>query len=156
TVQVAESDQSSVLLEQLALYNGGTYQCEVSADAPSFKVVTGKGMLNVTDLPKKAPYIRDARTHYNIGDTVDIDCVSPWSKPAVNFNWYLNTLPAEPPNFEIRNLSITHRGVLKSVSRLRLKVTEERFVNGTLSIKCVAKIPNVYMGSDEKIVPQRS
>ncbi|XP_040074269.1 signal-regulatory protein beta-2-like [Ixodes scapularis] len=155
-VNVTESDESSVLLEHLALHNGGTYQCEVSTDAPSFKVVAGEGILNVTDLPKKGPYIRDARTHYNIGDTVDIDCVSPWSKPAVNFNWYLNALPAEPPDFEIRNLSISHHGVLKSVSRLRLKVSEDQFINGTLSTKCVAKIPNVYMGSDEKVVHQRS
>ncbi|CAN8026664.1 unnamed protein product, partial [Ixodes persulcatus] len=156
-VQVAESDQSSVLLEQLTLSAEGTYRCEVTTEAPSFEVVASEGILNVTALPKEGPKIRGAQTHYNIGDTVDIGCVSLGSRPVVNYRWYLNALPAEPTNFEISNLATpTDDGLESSVSRLRFKISEDRFFNGTVSIKCVASIPNVYIGSDEKIVHQRS
>lgn len=157
TVNVAESDQSSVLLEQLTLSAEGTYRCEVTTEAPSFEVVASEGILNVTALPKEGPKIRGAQTHYNIGDTVDIGCVSLGSRPVVNYRWYLNALPAEPTNFEISNLATpTDDGLESSVSRLRFKISEDRFFNGTVSIKCVASIPNVYIGSDEKIVHQRS
>ncbi|XP_042142162.1 signal-regulatory protein beta-2-like, partial [Ixodes scapularis] len=58
TVNVAESDQSSVLLEYLTLNDGGTYRCEVSADAPSFEVLTGEGILNVTGKYAKLSFIK--------------------------------------------------------------------------------------------------
>ncbi|CAN7937717.1 unnamed protein product, partial [Ixodes hexagonus] len=47
TVNVAESDARSVLLERLELNSEGTYRCEVSAEAPSFEVVAGEGILNI-------------------------------------------------------------------------------------------------------------
>ncbi|EEC08196.1 beat protein, putative, partial [Ixodes scapularis] len=155
-VNVAESDQFSVLLEQLTLHSGGAYRCEVVTEAPTFEVVTGDEILNVTAPPKEGPKIRGAQTHYNIGDTVDIACVSLGSRPVVNYSWYLNGLPPDPTNSEISNLATpTVEGLDSSVSRLRFKISDDLFINGTVSIKCVASIPNVYIGSDEKVVHQR-
>ncbi|KAM7293030.1 uncharacterized protein ISCGN_026160 [Ixodes scapularis] len=157
TVNVAESDQFSVLLEQLTLHSGGAYRCEVVTEAPTFEVVTGDEILNVTAPPKEGPKIRGAQTHYNIGDTVDIACVSLGSRPVVNYSWYLNGLPPDPTNSEISNLATpTVEGLDSSVSRLRFKISDDLFINGTVSIKCVASIPNVYIGSDEKVVHQRA
>ncbi|CAN7937720.1 unnamed protein product, partial [Ixodes hexagonus] len=157
TVNETESSVTSVRLEQLELSSGGTYRCEVSTEAPSFKVVAGEAILNITALPKEGPKIIGAKTHYDIGELVDIHCYSAESKPVVNFSWFLNGHPAEPGNFEISNLATPHDDWLESsVSRIRFTISEGQFLNETASIKCVATIPEVYTMADETIIRRKS
>ncbi|CAN8026701.1 unnamed protein product, partial [Ixodes persulcatus] len=157
TVNVAESDVSSVLLEQLTLSSGGPYRCEVSGGAPFFHQVSGEGDLNVIALPKEGPRIKGAQTHYDIGDTVGVNCSAPASKPGVNLWWFLNKLPAQPPQFDIHNLATMHDdGLESSASRIRFVISEDHFVKGTASIKCVAEIPGMYMRAYATIIRRRS
>ncbi|KAG0443611.1 hypothetical protein HPB47_014718 [Ixodes persulcatus] len=156
-VTVAESDVSSVLLEQLTLSSGGPYRCEVSGGAPFFHQVSRERDLNVIALPEEGPRIKGAQTHYDIGDTVGVNCFAPASKPGVNFRWFLNELPAEPPKFDITNLSTLYDdGLESSASRIRFVISEEQFVKGTASIKCVAEIPGMYMRAYATIIRRRS
>ncbi|XP_042142226.1 uncharacterized protein LOC8026876 [Ixodes scapularis] len=157
TVNVAESDVSSVLLEQLALSSGGPYRCEVSGGAPFFHHVSGERDLNVIALPEEGPKIKGAQTHYDIGDTVGVNCFAPASKPGVNFRWFLNDLPAEPPKFDITNLATLHDdGLESSASRIRFVISEDQFAKGTASIRCVAEIPGMYMRAYQTIIWRRS
>ncbi|CAN8029719.1 unnamed protein product [Ixodes persulcatus] len=156
TVNVTESDVYAVLLEKLTLSSGGRYRCQVSGDAPSYKLVAGEGNLTVIALPKRSPKISGIQKHYEVGDAVDINCYSPESQPVVSFRWFLNEAPAEPPIFEISNLATLHEnGLASSASRLRFIISEDQFLNGSASIKCVAEVPDVYMKANETIIRRR-
>ncbi|KAG0429262.1 hypothetical protein HPB47_023821 [Ixodes persulcatus] len=108
-------------------------------------------------LPKEGPRIKGAQTHYDIGDTVGVNCSAPASKPGVNLWWFLNKLPAQPPQFDIHNLATMHDdGLESSASRFRFVISEDHFVKGTASIKCVAEIPGMYMRAYATIIRRRS
>ena len=53
----------------------GTYKCEVSAEAPSFKTVYKEGSLIVVVLPSSAEIV-GAKPKYWVGDTVNVTCFS--------------------------------------------------------------------------------
>ncbi|KAG0430193.1 hypothetical protein HPB47_022929 [Ixodes persulcatus] len=107
-------------------------------------------------LPKRSPKISGIQKHYEVGDAVDINCYSPESQPVVSFRWFLNEAPAEPPIFEISNLATLHEnGLASSASRLRFIISEDQFLNGSASIKCVAEVPDVYMKANETIIRRR-
>ena len=50
----------------------------------------------VSDLPDDGPEIRGGQPRYNIGDTVNVTCISRNSLPAAKLSWYINGEKADP------------------------------------------------------------
>ena len=52
--------------------------------------------LMVSDLPDDGPEIRGGQPRYNIGDSVNVTCISRNSLPAAKLSWYINGEKADP------------------------------------------------------------
>ena len=74
-LQQARSTKQQVVLTNLSLASGGTYKCEVSAEAPSFRTKFAKQDMVVVVLPSKAEII-GVQPKYQVGDTVNVTCYS--------------------------------------------------------------------------------
>ena len=74
-LQKSKSSKQQVVLTNLSLASGGTYRCEVSAEAPSFRTKTAKQDMVVVVLPSKAE-IKGIQPKYQVGDLVNVTCFS--------------------------------------------------------------------------------
>ena len=74
-LQQARSNKQQVVLTNLSLASGGSYKCEVSAEAPSFRTKFAKQDMVVVVLPTKAE-IQGVQPKYQVGDTVNVTCFS--------------------------------------------------------------------------------
>ena len=43
-----------------------------------------------TDLPESAPVLDGAKTSYQLGEQVTVNCTSLYSKPAATLEWFIN------------------------------------------------------------------
>ena len=74
-LQKSQSSKQQVVLTNLSLDSAGTYKCEVSAEAPSFRTKSASQAMVVVVLPKKADII-GAQPKYQVGDIVNVTCFS--------------------------------------------------------------------------------
>ena len=74
-LQQGRSTKQQVVLTNLSLASGGTYKCEVSAEAPSFRTKFAKQDMVVVVLPSKAE-IKGVQPKYQVGDKVNVTCYS--------------------------------------------------------------------------------
>ena len=73
--QQSKSTKQQVVLTNLSMASGGTYKCEVSAEAPSFRTKFAKQDMVVVVLPSKAEII-GVQPKYQVGDIVNVTCHS--------------------------------------------------------------------------------
>ena len=74
-LQKSKSTKQQVVLTNLSLASGGTYKCEVSAEAPSFRTKFAKQDMVVVVLPSKAEIV-GIQPKYQVGDLVNVTCFS--------------------------------------------------------------------------------
>ncbi len=86
------------MLNRLTLDSQGTYKCEVSAEAPSFKTKSDSDHMVVVVPPSRSEIV-GAQPKYNVGDRVNVTCVSHHSKPAASLNWKVNDREVLPHQF---------------------------------------------------------
>lgn len=92
------STRTHVTLSNLTLDSGGTYKCEVSAEAPSFRTKSAFQDMVVVVKPSRTEII-GAAPKYAVGDTVNVTCYSYRSKPAASLTWKVNDVEVSP-NYE--------------------------------------------------------
>ena len=73
------------------------------------------------DLPDQGPDIMGGLPRYNIGDRVNVTCVSHNSMPAAQLQWYINGEKADPVHIKTYE-PISMRGLLTSRLGLSFKV----------------------------------
>ena len=73
--QKNRSTRTHVTLSNLTLDSGGTYKCEVSAEAPSFRTKSAFQDMVVVVKPSRTEII-GAAPKYAVGDTVNVTCYS--------------------------------------------------------------------------------
>lgn len=79
------------MLTNLSLASGGTYKCEVSAEAPSFRTKFAKQDMVVVVLPTKGEIV-GVQPKYQVGDIVNVTCFSYRSRPSASLTWRVNGL----------------------------------------------------------------
>lgn len=145
------STEREVVLDNVDFTTTGQYRCEVSGDAPMFQTASTEGILYVVDLPDQGPDIMGGLPRYNIGDRVNVTCVSHNSMPAAQLQWYINGEKADPVHIKTYE-PISMRGLLTSRLGLSFKVRHKHFQRGDLKLKCTATISTVYWKSNEESV----
>lgn len=151
-VDLSKSSGQSVYLRHVDLNSGGTYRCEVSAEAPEFQTVAAEKKMTVFVLPTEGPKITGGLSKYRIGDTVSVNCTSSKSKPAATLRWYINDEIAKP-DYEMVHSTTLHSDSLETSSlSLKFIVRELHFRRGNMKLKCTATISRVYTMSNEELV----
>ncbi|XP_068153284.1 uncharacterized protein beat-Vc [Drosophila tropicalis] len=136
----------NVELEKLNVHSSGQYRCEVSGDAPEFKLIDQTANMTVGVLPKFDPYITGVRHAYKYRDTLVANCSSEWSSPAAKLTWYINNKTASLSSLEPQINEITRNiqgfTVYASHLQLRIHIDDQRFIlkSEMLELRCIADI----------------
>jgi len=90
-VERTRSSRQHVYLNDLQLDATGTYRCEVSAEAPSFRTKHEEQAMIVVQ-PPKYNEIKGVLDKYYVGDTANLTCYSRGSSPPASIVWKINDL----------------------------------------------------------------
>ncbi|XP_067619313.1 uncharacterized protein beat-Vc [Eurosta solidaginis] len=139
----------NVELEKLNVHSSGSYRCEVSGDAPEFKLIDKTANMTVGVLPKFDPFISGIVHPYRYGDFLAVNCSSEWSNPAATLTWYINnkTAPMNSLQPQINEITRNTDGFMLYASslQLRIHIDDPRFISKSeiLELKCVADIMSI-------------
>ncbi|KAM7353810.1 beaten path Ib isoform 1-T3 [Cochliomyia hominivorax] len=154
-VDITQSNASHVFLRNVSTTTSGRYACEVSVDAPSFHTSIMRGEMDVIELPTQRPIITGVHSRYRLGDIINGNCSSDYSKPAANLTWWINDIQV-PPNY-LRTYEIqkhVEEQLETSVLEINFIVTLQHFIKGRLKLKCSARIHRIYHGETEKYIEE--
>ncbi|XP_045139426.1 uncharacterized protein LOC123520853 [Portunus trituberculatus] len=152
-VDVERSSEATVVLRDVELGTSGTYRCEVITEAPVFHTKFGEGNMTVIDLPESAPVLDGAKTSYQLGEQVTVNCTSLYSKPAATLEWFINDELVLQSHY-LKRYSPRREpdGLETAVLGLSFVTSRSHFPHGEMRLKCVAKIATVYFQSQETSV----
>lgn len=91
TVDSSQSDATSVTLRGVTRDLTGTFQCEVSEDAPLFHTDIRQARMQVVELPKQDPQMQLEKTHITTLDNFRAVCTVGTSFPPANITWFINS-----------------------------------------------------------------
>ncbi|XP_052858902.1 uncharacterized protein LOC128266430 [Drosophila gunungcola] len=136
----------NVELEKLSAHSSGQYRCEVSGDAPEFKLIDQTANMTVGVLPKFDPYISGVRNAYKYHDYLVANCTSEMSSPMAKLMWFINnkTAPVHSLQPQINEVARNTDGfhLFTSHLQLRLHLDDQRFISKSemLELRCTADI----------------
>ncbi|XP_054727849.1 uncharacterized protein LOC129237257 [Anastrepha obliqua] len=139
----------NVELEKLNVHSSGSYRCEVSGDAPEFKLIDKTANMTVGVLPKFDPFISGIVHPYRYGDFLAVNCSSEWSNPAATLAWYINnkTAPLNSLQPQVNEITRNTDGFMLYASslQLRIHIDDPRFISKSeiLELRCVADIMDI-------------
>lgn len=88
-VERSKSSRQHVFLTDLQLDASGTYRCEVSGEAPSFRTKHQEKVMVVVQEPYHNEII-NLKPRYYTGDLVNVTCYSRGSSPPASLHWKIN------------------------------------------------------------------
>lgn len=88
-VERSKSSRQHVFLFDLQLEASGTYRCEVSAEAPSFRTKHEEKVMVVVQEPYHNEILGNKLRYYT-GDLVNVTCYSRGSSPPASLHWKVN------------------------------------------------------------------
>ncbi|KAK5644161.1 hypothetical protein RI129_008006 [Pyrocoelia pectoralis] len=71
-------------------HSSGAYRCEISTEAPTFRLAAETHQIAVATLPLERPKVEGLQDSYFEGDTLQANCSSSPSDPAPILTWYIN------------------------------------------------------------------
>ncbi|KAG5895461.1 hypothetical protein JTB14_013376 [Gonioctena quinquepunctata] len=145
-VDLERSNEQQVVLRDVGFNLSGKFSCEVTTDAPSFSTKTASKDMLVVVLPKDSPILRTDKSFYDIGDVLRANCSSPPSRPATSLTFILNNIVVCAKCNTIR---APVGELFRSELSLGLPLFESHFHNGRLTLKCVAKIGDLFQQDTE-------
>ncbi|XP_023348400.1 uncharacterized protein LOC111717119 [Eurytemora carolleeae] len=88
-VERSRSSRQHVYLDDLQIEATGTYRCEVSAEAPSFRTKHAEQAMIVVQPPKHNE-IKGMKERYYVADSANLTCYSRGSSPPASLIWKIN------------------------------------------------------------------
>ncbi|XP_008547882.1 uncharacterized protein LOC103571485 [Microplitis demolitor] len=150
-VELSESNDKRVVIRQHLgdkwINVTGSYGCQVSGEAPKFDIVYDEAVINVGVLPQRDPVIENLRTHYDIGDILEAQCISAPSYPPSKLSFLVNgqevekSLTTQFPsvgNVEGSVVSTTRLGLSMSLKRQDFTAT-----SASLHLVCRSILPGI-------------
>ncbi|XP_055679403.1 uncharacterized protein LOC129787696 [Lutzomyia longipalpis] len=174
SVDIKKSDANNVTIRSLTRNQTGTYQCEVSADAPLFHTEHQSAKMMVATLPDSQPAVSvfgvttdpTGRRVVQQGERFKASCISGPSYPPVNFTWRINGVKYPSSTSGVRDTGIirswdtreTYSEILVNVdnvlSRSHSSHQNQLFVihphpRRSLHLRCETNIFTLYRGAAE-------
>ncbi|XP_015190459.1 PREDICTED: uncharacterized protein LOC107073980 [Polistes dominula] len=148
-VDIARSDGRQVTLlgqsndRRKRINLGGSYGCEVSSEAPSFRMTYAEANMSVAVLPKSPPALDGLRPYYEIGEVLEAACTSALSYPPPVLTFILNG--KEVDKAIMKEIPTDIEENLISTSRLgfSLRLERQHFPGGTLHLVCQSSLPDI-------------
>lgn len=125
-------------------FSGGPYKCEISSEAPAFRLASETHTVTIAALPKETPKIEGLAKSYTEGETVSVKCTSAPADPAPILSFYINKKQA--PSKQVSDMMSSEPDSIGLVSRtITLRFPAERkFAQGdTFILQCVSTLPGI-------------
>ncbi|XP_023237045.1 uncharacterized protein LOC111636097, partial [Centruroides sculpturatus] len=170
-VDLSQSNETHVYLYKTDLNTEGSYGCEVSTEAPSFRTVKADRDLRVyesndlyhiisisntllfavshTAPGQHGPNIKGNLPWYDVGDIVDVNCSTVY--PA-ELTWYVNDYEAQPDYVIKYPVRKKPNEPDMSVLGLKMRIEHYHFRSDELRLKCTATQYKMITSSSEKIL----
>ncbi|XP_974094.3 uncharacterized protein LOC662932 [Tribolium castaneum] len=131
-------------------HSGGAYRCEVSSEAPFFRLAAATHNVTVAALPRENPRIEGLTTSYMEGDTVEAKCVSDPADPTPILSWYINGVEAPAKSIGEMTSSEPDGSGLVSRSLSLSFVAERKHSRGdSIELRCMSSLPGVPLSPQE-------
>ncbi|KAK9870364.1 hypothetical protein WA026_007932 [Henosepilachna vigintioctopunctata] len=79
-----------VLTELSRTFSSGAYRCEVSTEAPTFRLASQTHNITVAAIPQNNPTIEGMNDRYLVGETIVATCSSGLGDPKPSISWSIN------------------------------------------------------------------
>ncbi|KAI2800593.1 hypothetical protein BLOT_011981, partial [Blomia tropicalis] len=155
TFQLDRCNFGHVYFTKSDIFTDGSFRCEVSAEAPSFKTVRKEMELHVYSLPSGKPTIKGLGpdpSHYGPGDLINVECHSKPSRPAAKISWLINGEMINPKFVKTIPGPKQMDGLQSTRSEISFYSERSHYRNGLLKIHCIAKIDQQYDVHTDKIL----
>ncbi|XP_063862087.1 uncharacterized protein LOC135101694 [Scylla paramamosain] len=143
-VNEAQSNITTVVLQNVTHATAGEYMCEVVADHPTFEKDSQLRNMEVIDVPDRFPVLQVSRTEYSRGDQLVANCTSPGARPAPQLEWLINGDMVSKQHSQLVSEGSSVMGLLSPTSELRLRLTDRHFKEGRLQLTCRASLGPLY------------
>ncbi|XP_076365907.1 uncharacterized protein LOC143254645 isoform X2 [Tachypleus tridentatus] len=151
-IDLKKSNQTHVYLNQTDLNTEGLYGCEVSTEAPSYRTVQAEKNMKIYVLPRENPTIEGLEPTYDVGDEVNVTCISSPSKPAAWLSWFINGRPVDPNSLMPYRYQRHQEGLQSTMLGLKFIVTFNHLKLGVMSLSCTATVSQEYYSRSGEIV----
>uniref|UniRef100_A0A182JG54 Ig-like domain-containing protein n=1 Tax=Anopheles atroparvus TaxID=41427 RepID=A0A182JG54_ANOAO len=148
----------SIRLTELQRRSSGEYRCEISGDAPEFKLANGTRHMTVEVLPQEDPTISGLSASYLPNEHIAANCTSDRSSLVTRLSWAINgrTVPMEYLQQQ-QETTLESDGFYLRYRTLEMRVPVDRLVqrelDNVIHIKCTATLDAVPLPSrDAKAV----
>ncbi|XP_058063263.1 uncharacterized protein LOC131213269 [Anopheles bellator] len=138
----------SIRLTELQRRSSGEYRCEISGDAPEFKLANGTRNMTVEALPLEEPTISGLAASYLPHEHIAANCTSDRSSLAIRLLWFINgrTVPMEYLQQQ-QETTLESDGFYLRYRTLEMRVPVDRLVqrelDNVIHIKCMATVDAV-------------
>jgi len=146
-VDVNRSDGQRVHLWKVDWFTKGQYRCEVTAD--DFETASASVETDVVAVPTRDPIISGHKTRYSVGDWVRLNCTSNASLPETELSWYVNSKEATEDMLIQYDRVREPSNLLTSTLGLKFPIGMRHSRAGSVKVKCVAMLLQVYLKSNE-------
>ncbi|CAH1960110.1 unnamed protein product [Acanthoscelides obtectus] len=146
-VDVSMSDAHNVTLISVLRDITRTYQCEVSADAPSFHTQIMGAPMTVVVVPVGVPIVIVDKAGLEHGRPLIADCHAPPSFPASNITLYVND--ERVPGYTSEWITPWEDNLEKRSARLELSGVGGSW--GALRLRCEATLFRVYKANSLEV-----
>ncbi|XP_044733693.1 uncharacterized protein LOC123296297 [Chrysoperla carnea] len=135
-----------VLRNLTRIHSSGAYKCEISTEAPTFKVVFGTTNVTVIALPRGNPRIEGLSPFYTVGDLITANCTSGPADPPPTLEWQLNGKPLTSRALVGPTTISEHgdeHGLVNTTLALHMIAEKRHFLgpNHIMEIRCISTIP---------------
>ncbi|KAF5304562.1 hypothetical protein FQA39_LY09613 [Lamprigera yunnana] len=125
-------------------HSSGAYRCEISSEAPTFRLAAETHNVAVATLPLERPKLEGLSEFYNEGDKLEANCSSSPSDPAPILTWYINDHQAQTHLLgEMMIWDVD--GLVSRLISIHFTVARKfsREETDTVQLHCVSALPGV-------------
>ncbi|XP_022912653.2 uncharacterized protein [Onthophagus taurus] len=153
--------QCRVVLDHLSRdHSGGTYRCEVSGEAPAFRIASESHNVTAAALPIEDLTIENLQSNYQEGEVITADCISAPSDPAPLLSWYMNGYQALRKYVgEMNSSKPDPQGLIFRSLTIKFVADKKLFPNeGRMELSCRSTLPGISIDAQviEKVILLKS
>ncbi|CAH1104848.1 unnamed protein product [Psylliodes chrysocephalus] len=129
--------------------SSGSYRCEISSEAPSFRLASDTHNVIVAAVPRENPKIEGLESYYSEGDILSANCTSDFGDPAPTLRWYVDDEPIIPVS---RPTYISRASDILVAQSILLEMMVANVSKATLNIACDSSIIGVPFAPQHTMV----
>ncbi|XP_056636951.1 uncharacterized protein LOC130445382 [Diorhabda sublineata] len=133
-----------VLTNLSRIHTTGSYRCEISSEAPAFRLASETHNISVAAIPKANPKIDGLVKSYAEGDNFSVKCTSDYADPEPILAWKING--NDPPAHAISHISSSEpdqNGLISRTISLRLVVDKKMPHGNDVEVSCESAQPGI-------------